>query len=224
MNNENENQVLTPDVEESSDTSVIEANTIEEFALEENSAEEEQKNYKAEDKKDEKDDKNSEDNSEGEKSSDEESSDEEDDEEDKKKKYNLDEVTEYSELTARFAELETNYNNLLNDKAALEAEINDLRAFKLSVERAKKEDMIKSFYMLSDEDKKDVVDNIDTYSLDDIEAKLSILCVRNRVNFAALDEDNSTNDTTTFNIDSTEADESIPAWIKLALETENSLH
>ena len=35
-----------------------------------------------------------------------------------------------------------------------------------------KESMINSFYMLSDEDKKDVVENIDKYSIDDIEAKL----------------------------------------------------
>ena len=48
--------------------------------------------------------------------------------------------------------------------------------------------MIASFYMLSDEDKKDVVANIDTYSLDDIEAKLSIICVRNKVSFN-LDDD-----------------------------------
>ena len=38
-------------------------------------------------------------------------------------------------------------------------------------------------------DKKDVIENIDTYSLDDIEAKLSIICVRNKVNFN-LEDDN----------------------------------
>ncbi len=37
--------------------------------------------------------------------------------------------------------------------------------------------------MLSDEDKKNVLDNIDKFSLRDIEAELSIICVRNRVNF-----------------------------------------
>ena len=42
--------------------------------------------------------------------------------------------------------------------------------------------------MLSDEDKKDVVDNIDKYSLEDIEGKLSIICVRKKVNFN-LDEE-----------------------------------
>jgi len=37
--------------------------------------------------------------------------------------------------------------------------------------------------MLSDEQKKDCVDNIDTYSFDEIEAKLSVICVRNKVSF-----------------------------------------
>jgi hypothetical protein len=57
--------------------------------------------------------------------------------------------------------------------------------------------MINSFSMLSDEDKKDVVDNIDNYSLDDIEAKLSVICVRNRVIFTA---DEKENDVTTYNL------------------------
>jgi len=47
--------------------------------------------------------------------------------------------------------------------------------------------MIKSFYVLSDADKKDVVDNIDQYSLDEIESKLSVICVRNKVNFGLED-------------------------------------
>ena len=46
--------------------------------------------------------------------------------------------------------------------------------------------------MLSDEDKKDVIDNIDTYSLDEIEAKLSIICVRNKVSFNLEDDDKNT--------------------------------
>ena len=71
--------------------------------------------------------------------------------------------------------------------------------------------MIDSFYMLSSEDKKDVVDNIDTYSLEDIEAKLSIICVRNKVSFN-LDNDNN-NGSTTFNLNDGGAD-TTPAWIK----------
>ena len=75
--------------------------------------------------------------------------------------------------------------------------------------------------MLSDEDKKDVIENIDTYSLDDIEAKLSIICVRNKVNFS---DDSTRTPGTTFNLDESDDDSSTPAWVKEVLETEKTLN
>jgi hypothetical protein len=77
--------------------------------------------------------------------------------------------------------------------------------------------MIASFYMLSDEDKADVVEKIDEYSLDDIEAKLSIICVRNKVSFN-LDENTDNNNITTFNLNGNDDDDaSTPAWVKAAI-------
>ena len=77
--------------------------------------------------------------------------------------------------------------------------------------------MINSFYMLSEDDKKDVRENIDTYSLEDIEAKLSIICVRNKVSFS-LDDDNTSIEPTTYNLNDVDGGEDLtPAWIK-ALE------
>ena len=76
-----------------------------------------------------------------------------------------------------------------------------------------KEKMIASFYMLSDEDKKDVVANIDTYSLDDIEAKLSIICVRNKVSFNLDDDKNEGKDPMTFSLNGGMNDDA-PAWVK----------
>ena len=75
--------------------------------------------------------------------------------------------------------------------------------------------MIDRFYMLSDEDKQDVKDNIDTYSLDDIEAKLSVICVRNKVSFD-LDENNSNNEEpTVYSLNnSDDEDANVPAWVK----------
>ena len=71
--------------------------------------------------------------------------------------------------------------------------------------------MIDSFYMLSDEDKQDVIDNIDTYSIDDIEAKLSIICVRNKVNFGTEDDDKKS-ETVTYSLH--HEDDCAPAWVK----------
>ena len=118
--------------------------------------------------------------------------DDDDDDDDKKKskkKYNLDEVIEYTELKAQFEELEAKFSALETENENLKSEIEPLKAFKLEAEKKDKQAMIDQFYMLSDEDKADVIANIDTYSIDDIEAKLSIICVRNKVSFD-LDENN----------------------------------
>lgn len=110
-----------------------------------------------------------------------------------------------------YSELETKYNDL-------SAKYEDLVAFKKNVEKQQKEELIGGFYMLSDEDKKDVVAHIDEYSLDDIEAKLSVICVRKKVNFDLDDTSKNENKTeeenpvTTFNLEN--AGDSVPAWIK----------
>ena len=110
-----------------------------------------------------------------------------------------------------YSELETKYNDL-------SAKYESLVAFKQNVEKQQKEELISEFYMLSDEDKKDVVAHIDEYSLDDIEAKLSVICVRKKVNFDLDDTSKNENKTeeenpvTTFNLEN--AGDSVPAWIK----------
>ena len=145
------------------------------------------------------------------------------DDEDKKrkKKYSLEDVTEYQELKTEYEELKSKYAALETEKNSLIEEIEPLRKFKLASEKKDKEAMIAQFYMLSDDDKKDVIDNIDKYSVDDIEAKLSVICVRNKVSFD-LDENKETKPTT-YNLNNGEDDdESIPAWVKAALKYENA--
>ena len=158
--------------------------------------------------------------------------------EDKKDKYILEEIPEYMELSEKFSELETKYSELETansaliaekealeaDKADLEAQIGTLSQFKLEVERKEKQIMINdTFYMLSEEDKEDVIANIDTYSLDDIEAKLSILCVRKKISFGKEDESTPTG---SFNYNLGEVDgidDSIPAWIKAVLDKQKTM-
>lgn len=137
-----------------------------------------------------------------------------DDEDKKVKKYVLDEIPEYVELKSNHDELEVKYSTLLNDYEALKAEKDTLAEFKANVDKKEKEALIASFYMLSDELKKDVVENIDTYSLEDIEAKLSILCVRNKVSFD-LENDNKETDPISYNLNETgSSDDNVPEWIK----------
>lgn len=142
----------------------------------------------------------------------------------KKKEYNLEDVEEYTELLNKFNALESQYSALEQEKAALDTEIAALREFKLTAERKEKQQMIDSFYMLSDEDKKDVTEHIDTYSLDDIEAKLSIICVRNKVNFNLNDDkknEQEDNPQGLFNLNGGIADNA-PDWIKAIRETAKS--
>ena len=152
--------------------------------------------------------------------------------EDEKNTYNLEEVVEYQELLNDYSTLESKYNELneqienyknqiseLNNKIEnLTNENNGLAEFKLKIEREQKRDLINNtFYMLSDDLKKDCVDNIDTYSLDEIEAKLSVICVRNKVSF---DLDKPEEDkSVVFNLDSVEDDDtSLPAWVQRVQE------
>lgn len=134
--------------------------------------------------------------------------------EDPKATYSLEEIPEYTDLLTRYSELEATYNALKAAHEELQSQNNDLLVFKANIEKEEKKAMIQRFYMLSDEDKKDVIDNIDTYSVDDIEAKLSVICVRNKVNFN-LDEDNTNNNApTVYSFNSGDEDLTVPAWVK----------
>ena len=151
--------------------------------------------------------------------------DDDDDDDDKKKKskYNLEEVVEYAELKAQYEELEAKFSALETEHETLKAEIEPLREFKLAAEKKVKQAMIDQFYMLSDEDKADVIANIDTYSVDDIEAKLSIICVRNKVSFD-LDENTKNNgNPTVYNLDNHDDDANVPAWVKSLRETAKTM-
>lgn len=98
------------------------------------------------------------------------------------------------ELEAERAEhsaLAEQYTLLLSQYNTLEAAHAELVEFKRQSDDAKKDEMIGKFYMLSDEDKADVVANKANYSVEDIEEKLSVICFRKKVNFDL--EDNSKN-------------------------------
>ena len=143
--------------------------------------------------------------------------------EEDKKNYNLEEVVEYAELKVQYEELEAKFSALEAEHETLKAELEPLKAFKLEAEKKDKQAMIDQFFMLSDEDKADVIANIDTYSVDDIEAKLSIICVRNKVSFD-LDENKQNSDPTVYNLnEQMEEDLAIPAWVKSLRQTAKTM-
>ena len=164
-------------------------------------------------KKKEEDEANEEDsNSEDKKESD---SEEEDDKE-KKKNYSLEEVVEYQELLTKYAELEGQFNAISEELNSIKPEYNKLKEKAIEAEEKAKEDMIDSFYMLSEEDKAEVRANKANFSLEDIEAKLSVICVRKKVNFdleeSSKNEDNTETPITTFNVG--DSHDATPAWLR----------
>ena len=131
--------------------------------------------------------------------------------EDKKKKsYSLLE-TELAETKAAYADLEQKYQVLVE--------------FKKQIDDEKKDALINSFYMLSDEDKADVIENKSNYSLDEIESKLSVICVRKKVNFdledTSKEEEEVDKDVMTYTVNDNEGS-STPAWIAALKNTRDS--
>lgn len=100
-----------------------------------------------------------------------------------------------AELEKKFSNMESSYNALLGEMeelkssySLLEKEAEELRAFKLEKENAEKDALIGKYFMVSDEDKAEIVANKEKYSLDEIEAKLALIYVKQNVNFEIADE------------------------------------
>lgn len=139
---------------------------------------------------------------------------EEDSEEDKDKEDQYALVSEeLSTLKVAYADLEAKYQTLVE--------------FKKEIDIKEKNALIESFYMLSDEDKADVIENKEKYSLDEINSKLCVICVKNKVNFNL--EDSSKNEekieepkeeVITYSIENNGA--SIPAWISALKKTRDN--
>ena len=136
---------------------------------------------------------------------------------DEKKNFSLEEIPEYLELQTAFSELKAKYE-------ALEKEVEPLRAFKKEADKKEKQAMIDSYYMLSDSDKADVIANIDNYSVEDIEAKLAIICVRNKVSFSLEnDKEEQRDEPMVYSLQDTDSGDSAPAWIKAVRDTARTM-
>ena len=116
--------------------------------------------------------------------------------------------SENAELKNKLSELETKFSNL-------NTEYENLVAFKAEIEEAEKDAMIAKFAMLSEEDKADVIANKSKYTVEDIESKLSVICVRKKVNFDSLDNSKINNNMSgqfTYTMSNVPTD--VPAWVQ----------
>lgn len=129
------------------------------------------------------------------------------DKSDSKKVFELEE--ELSNLKAAYSDLDSKYQALVE--------------FKQEVENEKKDALIKSFYMLSDEDKAEVIENKANYSLEEIESKLSVICVRKKVNFDKEEDNKQVEEekVMTYTLDGDMAS-TLPAWLSMAKQIRDS--
>lgn len=98
----------------------------------------------------------------------------------KKRECSLDESDSDAAASATFA--------LEQENAALKAELESLREFKLQIENEKKDALIAKYHMLSDEDKADIIAHKEEYTLEQIDEKLALIYVRKNVDFSTVDD------------------------------------
>ena len=137
--------------------------------------------------------------------------DEDDDDEDEKKPKNQHSLEEFEALQAEIN--------------SLRAENEELRNFKLNIENQRKDALIASYHMLSDEDKADVIEHKSEYSYDDIKAKLAVIYVEKNVNFDMIDGqeevENDVAPSMTFSLDE-ETSEGVPAFVEALRHIKNN--
>lgn len=131
-------------------------------------------------------------------------------ENDKNVEFSLD---DFHNLQENYSTLEARYNELQDKYSTLETSYNELVEFKNGKEREEKQNMIDSFSMLSDADKEEVQTNIDKYSVEQIEEKLAVICVRNKLDMSGADRSAEADTTFNLNNDDDDANESVPALV-----------
>lgn len=132
-----------------------------------------------------------------------------------------DKKEEDDEDKKKYALLETELAELKNSYTALQAEYQELLNFKTQIENQEKDALISEFYMLADEDKADVIQNKEKYTLDEIKAKLSVICFDKKINFAVsqnetVDKEDKSESIITYSL-APEAG-SLPDWVKMVKE------
>ena len=117
--------------------------------------------------------------------------------------------------------LEEELNTLKESYSALQSQYQELVNFKNEIDNQKKDALIAEFYMLSDEDKADVISNKEKYTLDEIKAKLSVICFDKKINFTLNKEadDKKEEDIVTYTLNDN-TDNSLPDWVKAVKEQE----
>ena len=134
---------------------------------------------------------------------------------------NKEDDDEKKENAKKYELLEEELNSLKESYSTLQNQYQELVNFKREIDNQKKDALIAEFYMLSDEDKADVISNKEKYTLDEIKAKLSVICFDKKINFSLNKETEETKEENivTYGLGSDE-NNSLPDWVKAVKEQE----
>jgi len=105
---------------------------------------------------------------------------------------------------------------LKKNYSLLEQENKELKEFKNKIEDQEKDNLINEFYMLSEEDKKEIIENKSNYSLDEIKSKLAVICFDKKISFDLNNDskEKSSDEPETLFTLNVEQSDNTPDWVK----------
>ena len=128
-----------------------------------------------------------------------------------------DDEDEKEKAAKKYTALEKELEDLTDKYNTLNTQYQELVEFKNKIDNEQKEALIAEFYMLSDEDKADVIANKEKYTLDEIKSKLSVICFDKKVSFTLDKKDDvKEQEITTYNLNN--ENNNLPDWVKAVKE------
>lgn len=111
----------------------------------------------------------------------------------------------------------------LQELENLRAEVESLREFKHQVELEEKKALIAKYYMLNEGDKAPFIENIENYSLNELEAQLALLYVQQNVDFSADEVQEKTDEEpiVTFTLEEDAAGMTVPPMVEALRRTKH---
>ena len=118
--------------------------------------------------------------------------------------------------------MEEELQSIKQSYSLLQAQCRELMEFKKEIDNKEKDSLIAEFYMLSEDDLRDVKENKEKYTLEEIKSKLAVICFDKKINFTTNNESEQASheeDIMTYNLENDKND-SLPEWVKAVKQQE----
>lgn len=128
--------------------------------------------------------------------------------------------TKEKDITQEYEALQNEYSLLEEKFNSVNEELTSLREYKRTIDNKAKDEMIyNTFGILSDEEKANVIENKENFTLEQIEEKLSVIAVRKQVNLGSTNDSKNQesiegNANTSYNLENTIEEDNVPEFVK----------